>query len=122
YAVFCLKKKNNRLTYLKFDLTSVTTINSAKLQLFGQLSNSVQNNIGVAVYGADDTTWSETGITWNNKPAITTGPLATTTILNATPGLYTWDLTTYLRAQKAAGHNSVTLVLKATSTSDPRVI
>ena len=56
---------NERTCYLKFSLTGLTgTVVSAKLVLY---STTVSNN--VTVYSVPDTSWSETNMTWNNKPA-----------------------------------------------------
>ena len=52
-----------------------------------------------------NTTWTETGITWNNKPASGTTALATVTIVNnsTTPRWYEWDVTAYLQAGEGGG-------------------
>ena len=111
----------NHVAYLKFDLTAAATINSAKLRLFGRLNTSTTSSVATAVFGADGTTWSETGITWNSRPAVTTAALASTSVSNAAAQWYEWDLTSYLKQQKAAGKREVTLVIQTTSSS-PSVI
>src|SRR5262249_44887604 len=60
---------NQRWTYVKFDVSSVPSLTSAKLRLFGALSSPTSATVQTAVYPVTDTTWSESGITWNNKPA-----------------------------------------------------
>ena len=66
------------------------------------------------------TTWSESGITWNNKPASGATALATVTMVNSTAARwYEWDVSAYLQAEKAAGRTSVTLVLKNLANSSP---
>ena len=58
-------------TYLKFDLTGISgTVQSAKLKVYD--SNDATNN-GPAVYQAGNS-WTETGITWNNRSARIGGP------------------------------------------------
>jgi PKD repeat protein len=111
---------NNRHSYLLFDLASVSTINSAKLRLFGGLSDNRVTNIPTAVYGTAGGAWGESTITWNNRPPITTGALATVTVTDATLRWYEWDLTAYLKQQKAAGKNQVTLVLQNLAGGDPQ--
>ena len=55
-------------SYLRFTLAGITgTVQSAKLRIFD--SNDASNN-GPAVYKAASS-WTETGITWNNRPART---------------------------------------------------
>ena len=58
-------------SYLKFTLTGITgAVQSAKLHVFD--SNDASNN-GPEVYKAGSS-WTESGITWNNRPATTAGP------------------------------------------------
>lgn len=58
----------NLRSYLKFDLSSVSSITSAVLQLNRQ-SSANTTSYTVGVYGCANTTWTETGITWANMPA-----------------------------------------------------
>jgi fibronectin type 3 domain-containing protein len=52
--------------YLRFTVSGLSgSVQSATLRLF--VTDSTSN--GPAIYGVADTTWSETGLTWNNKPA-----------------------------------------------------
>jgi uncharacterized delta-60 repeat protein len=112
----------NRFTYLKFDLSSVSTINSVKLQLFGNLSSSQNASVTTDVFSVADTSWTESGITFNNAPAAGPSPLASTTIAGTAGTKYTWDVTAYVKAQKAAGHNIISFVLKDPLASDSAVI
>jgi hypothetical protein len=68
-----------------------------------------------------NTSWSESQITWNNKPASGASALSTVTLVNGTTAArwYEWDLTAYLQAEKAAGRQWITLVLKNEGTSSP---
>jgi len=102
-----------RVTYLKFDLTSISTITNAKLRLFGKLSASTTGGIATGVYAASATpAWTESSLTWNARPLPTGSALATRTISDTTARWYEWDLTSYLKQQKALGKSSVTLILK----------
>ena len=60
---------NTRETYLKFELSSVTTITSAKLVLYGKLSGTTNSSVGINVFNATNTSWAEGSITNANKPA-----------------------------------------------------
>ncbi|MGH2979230.1 MAG: DUF7594 domain-containing protein [Solirubrobacterales bacterium] len=75
-------------SYLRFQLTGIQgKITSAKLRLFAT-SNTID---GPAVMPTSNS-WTETGITWANKPAATGGPLAdTASIANVT--WVEWDVT-----------------------------
>jgi glucose/arabinose dehydrogenase len=103
----------NRHAYYKFDLTSLGNIASAKLRLFGRLVSDVASDaVTTGVFTASDAAWSESTLTWNNKPSSGSTALATTRVTAGAARWYEWDLTDYLRQQKAAGKTSVTLVIK----------
>lgn len=107
----------NRESYLKFDISSFTTASSAKLRLFGILSDATDPSVQTSVFSALNNSWTETGINDTNKPVASASALATTTITGTTPRLYEWDITAFLQAEKAAGHQFITLVLKNPNTS-----
>ena len=106
---------NNRETYLKYDLTTVTGLTQAKIRLYGRLNDAAATNVPVAVYSVAITSWTETGITWNTKPVSGASPLASVTITNNVAQWYEWDVTSYVKAEKAAGRNVVSFVLKNTA-------
>jgi hypothetical protein len=108
---------HNRETYLKYDLTSVANITKATIRLFSRLSDSTATNVPAAIYSVATTTWTETGIAWNNKPAAGSSALATTTITDNVARWYEWDVTAYVQAEKAAGRNTVCFVVKGTGNS-----
>ena len=101
-----------RESYLKFDLSRVTTITSAKLRLYGRLNDTGNPSVRTNIYSASNTSWSEGGLTWNNKPAAGSTLRGSFTVSGTTARWYEIDLTSFLRAEKAAGRNLVTLVLK----------
>jgi PKD repeat protein len=108
---------NNRWTYLKFDIGSLAGVSRAKLRLFGELSGTRAASVVTAVHPAINTTWSESGLTWNNRPA-TGAAIASATVVNSVlPRWYEWDVTGYLQQEKAAGRHVVTLVLRNVTTS-----
>lgn len=78
-------------SYIRFAVTGVTgTVQNATLRLF--VNNGSSN--GPSLY-ATDNSWTETGITWNNRPGPTTGAIANLGAIAAD----TWaeyDLTTYV--------------------------
>jgi hypothetical protein len=113
-----------RESYLQFDLSSIASISNATLRLFGRIEDNNASNIGIGVYGLNDPTagWGENSLTWNNRPTSGATAISTTTILDGTGRWYTLNLTNYLKAQKAAGRKTVTLVLKMTGTNSKRVL
>jgi PKD repeat protein len=112
---------NNRWTYVKFDTSAAATVTSARLRLFGNLSSTTSTTVKTSVFPSANTSWSESSITWNNKPSSGTTALATVTMVNnsTTARWYEWDVTAYLQQEKAAGRNVVTLVLKNDANSSP---
>ena len=58
---------NDRWIYLKFDLTSVTSLASATLELH-RLAATAGKVYPVGVFACSSTTWGETTLTWNNRP------------------------------------------------------
>ncbi|HET9314057.1 MAG TPA: Ig-like domain-containing protein, partial [Vicinamibacteria bacterium] len=112
---------NTKWTYLKFDTSAVATVTSARLRLFGNLTSTTSTVVRTQAFGAASTTWTETGITWNNKPPSGTTVLAAVTLVNSstTARWYEWDLTTYLQQEKAAGRSVVTIVLKNDVDTNP---
>lgn len=108
---------NNLQTYLKFDLSSMVFIDRAYLKLHGWLSSNAANGVGVSVYGANNN-WTESTLNFNNKPGTKTGPLASVTMYSTNGFDQYFDVTNYLRAEKAAGRNTVTLVIRANSATN----
>jgi hypothetical protein len=107
----------NRETYVKFDLGSVATLGSAKLRFFGNLSDTALSSMTIGVYGAAST-WTESGLTWSNRPAAAiAAQLASFGVAGTAAKWYEVDLTGYLKSEKAAGRNVVTLVLRSQTSS-----
>jgi O-glycosyl hydrolase len=103
-----------REAYVKVDLRNLTDVTEATLRLYGRLSASANTNMPTAVYGVTNTSWIETGLKWNNKPSATGNALATTNVPDNVPRWYEWDVTAFLRQQKAAGASFASLVLRNT--------
>jgi inhibitor of cysteine peptidase len=109
---------NTYETYLTFDVGQLCTVSNVKLRLFGKLNNS--GNLPVAAYAVSNTSWTETAITWNNKPA--TGTQLTTTTINSTNNAwYEWNLTAYVQSEINAGRRIITIALKGTSVTSNQV-
>jgi hypothetical protein len=107
----------NRWSYLKFDLSSVNKIISVKLRLYGKLSSTQDSSVPTAIYSCSNTSWNGSTIAWNNKPVIGTTALTTTKIRDTTARWYEWDVTSYLKTERAARRNLITLVLKNPNSS-----
>jgi endoglucanase len=78
--------------------------------------------VGVGAYAVSNTTWTESAITWNNKPASAATALATATVTNATGRYYNWNITSYVQSEIAAGHTKVSFVQKNQQETSGRLI
>ena len=113
---------NTRESYLRFDLSTLPTdpaaITGVKLRVWGRQS-ATGTGVNVAAYSVSNTSWSETGITWNTKPAAGTTAIQTRTVTGTTGAWYEWDVTDLVKQARQNGQSLVTLALKATNTTDP---
>ena len=110
----------DRETYIMLDLTQVpANVTSAKLRLNGRLNSvSVNSSINITAFGSSNTSWTETAITWNNRPAASTAALITTSIAGTAQQAYELDLTNYVKQLKAANVNATTIILRGTANTD----
>lgn len=97
-----------RHTYLKFDLSQASSVGQATLRL-----NIKQNNTGGGVAlnarWVADTTWSESGVNWNNRPPMGAVLSGVTTNGSTTFAWYEFDVTAYVQAEKARGQQVLSL-------------
>jgi parallel beta-helix repeat protein len=95
---------SERNAYLKFDLSGVGSVTSAKLRVYGYASAAT---VLTAYQTADG--WSEGSITWNNAPAA--GSAINSVSMNTTQQYYEIDVTSYVSAQ-ANGDKTASFVLQ----------
>ena len=119
-TALCVKKNAttgfNRWTYLKFDISKFSTVNTAKLSLTACLNAA--GSIGTDIYSESNTSWTETGLTWNNRPGVGTR-LGSVIVNGTTAALYSVDVSSYVAAQRAAGKTTVSFVLTNPTATDP---
>jgi hypothetical protein len=113
---------NTRETYLKFDLSSLSSITTAKLRMNARLSDTSNASVLTQVFSATNTSWTETGLTWNNKPASGTTVRGSLIVTGTTSTWYEVDLTSFLKSEFTAGRKVVTLVLKNPNTSSAQTL
>lgn len=94
-----------RIAYLKFDLSTLTDVGTAILKVYGSTSTPFLTS----VFGVNDDTWTETGITWNSRPPVSTAALSSVEINTAK--YYDFDVSSFVQSQ-FAGDKIVTLVLR----------
>jgi|GEM_PF-2267350 len=114
---------SRRIAYIKFDYSDISSINSAVLKFTTQ--GTVTNHV-LHVYGLTNTSWTETGITWNNAPNNNTSGYGLTgsgitdigTVTNNGNGIYTINVTNYVKSQ--AGKIATFVIL--TDTPDDALV
>lgn len=104
-----------RRGFLTFDIRDINLTEAAyvKLRLRARLSDASLANVPMFV-AYFRTSWTETGITWNNQPAApgaTFTNLGTLTVNDSAPRWYEFDMTQFIRAERAAGNTSIHLRL-----------
>ncbi len=97
-----------RKTYLRFRLTGIPPVGSAKLRLYG---SNIQDNtsVNMVAYGMDNDSWTETGITWVNAPAAS-GSILGSVNVNSSIKYYEIDVTSFVRSQ-ASGDGTVSFLV-----------
>lgn len=106
-----------RLSYLKFSLSNVSNIGTARLRVFGKNAENA-TSIAISSFGVNDDSWTESGINFNNAPAASVA--LTSTGVTDQEQYYEFDVTDYAKAQ-LAGDKMITLLLKDTSNQGRRV-
>ena len=103
---------NNRIAYLRFPLTNVAAdVTRAILRVYGSRP-AYSADIFTGAHSVSSNSWSETGLTWNNKPARSAARLGGVVNLGPTAQYYEFDVTSFVHAQRAAGITSVSLALE----------
>jgi glucose/arabinose dehydrogenase len=108
-----------RQAFLRFPLATAP-IGRAVVRMRGALSSG-SSDVPIAIYPVADTTWGETAITWNSRPASGSTPIATTPVRGTAAAWYEWDVTSYVRSQVAAGRTAVSFSLFGAAVSNPYV-
>jgi hypothetical protein len=99
---------NNRIAYLRFPLGAAGGVAvTATLRLYGR---SAAGTMVESAYAVTDDSWSETGLTWNNKPPL--GAKQATVNVTTTAQYRAWDVSNIVKAQVAAGRLNVNLAVQ----------
>ncbi len=105
---------DHRVAFFRFDLSNVPVITGAKLRINAAMSGNA--TVGTTAYSVSNTNWSETGITWNNRPSLGTA-LGSATVSGTTFTWYELDVGSYVKSEKLAGRNIISLALTNAATS-----
>ena len=112
--------KLNRDAYFKFDTASLSgTLGTARLRFYAALSNA--GSVATSVFSVGDTSWTEAGLTWGHRPGLGSR-LGGVTVRSTSYAWFEVDVTSYVKAQRAAGRRSVSFALHNTADSAPKVL
>ncbi len=105
----------SRSSYLKFSLSGISNVSSAKLRIYGR---NVENTSGINIstYGVDNDSWTESGITFNNAPPASTSALASVSVTDRAM-YYEFDVTDNVKTQ-VAGDKVVSYLVKDPATQN----
>lgn len=105
-----------RQAYLRFDTSSVTgDITRAVLRLNGRLNRvtPLNQNIPCAAFPVSNSTWTEGGLTWLNKPRPDVPfELARVIVTDDQPRWYDFDITAFINSERAAGRFATGVLLR----------
>lgn len=107
------KSNQNLQAYLRFDLSGITHVESAKLELFRVAKNT---NTNALIHAVANDSWTETGITWNNKPPVGI-QLVKQALGTAVNEYKSFDITSYTAGQ-AGNDDLLTVMVTVDSTND----
>jgi hypothetical protein len=102
---------NTRRSYLKFDIGRVTNVARATLRVYGHLSDTSTRTADTTVYAVRDVLWGERTLTWNTRADLG-AVLGRIVVEGVAPRWFELDVTAFVRAEHAAGHNVVSFALR----------
>ena len=107
---------NQRQAFVRFSI-GTGAVARAVLRLHGGLSSA--GDVPVPVHSVTNSAWAESSISWNTRPPRGTTALTTVTVRGTAKTWYEWDVTSYVRAERAAGRTAVAFAFIGTVTSTP---
>jgi PLD-like domain/Fibronectin type III domain len=100
-----------RQSYLKLNISEVQAGDSVTLRLFGRLSDTRTPTVTARIHLVSDLSWTETGMTWNNKPAADATAQGSVAVSGTTGTWYDVNLTSFVQAQRSAGRTTIAIAL-----------
>jgi hypothetical protein len=107
--------------YMTLDISALKTGDTATLRVFGHLSDTRASSVTTSVFPVANTSWPETGVNYNNRPASGSTAIGSLTVSGTTGRWYTIDLTSYAQAQRAGGATRIAIALKGKTDTLPYV-
>ena len=100
-----------REAYLKLDISAVQAGDTVRLRLSGKLPDTRATSVTTSIFAVANTSWTETGLNWSNKPAASGAAVATLAVSGTSARWYEADLTDHVQARRAAGASIITIAL-----------
>jgi phosphatidylserine/phosphatidylglycerophosphate/cardiolipin synthase-like enzyme len=110
-----------REAYMMLDISGVQAGHTVRLRLFGRLSDTRAPSVTTAIVPLATSAWTETTVTWNNRPTAGADTWATVAVSGTTATWYEVDITPQVQALRAAGQTSAAIALKSTVDTLPYV-
>jgi hypothetical protein len=104
---------------MKLDISAYQPGNTVTLRVFANLSDTRAASVTTNIYGVTNTSWSETTLTFNNRPTSGSTVLGTLVVSGTTGQWYQVDLSAYVQAQQAAGQTTIAIALKGAADTLP---
>ena len=82
-----------REAYMTLDISTVQPGQSVRLRLFGKLSDNRAVSVTTAIVPLATSSWSESSVTWNTRPAAGSATWATVAVSGTTGQWYEVDIT-----------------------------
>ncbi|MXV50868.1 DNRLRE domain-containing protein [Pedobacter sp. HMF7647] len=99
----------SRKSYLKFSLSDISSVNTARLRIYGYNADN-SSTITISCYSVDNDSWTEQTISQNNAPSNGTTALSTSAVNNVRKYIE-FDVTNFVKAQ-AAGDKLVSFAIR----------
>ncbi|MCD8483042.1 MAG: DNRLRE domain-containing protein [Verrucomicrobia bacterium] len=113
-----------REAYLKFDIRQLDPqlILGATVEVVGSLSDDRDTNITTYLHGVASSNWSETTVTWNNKPARDLTAYSSVVVTDDIDRVYSFDVSSLLVDALQQNAEYVTFALVNTQNTNPTTI
>jgi serine protease len=106
---------SNEIAYVTIDVSKVRAkVTSATLALTGT-ANGAPCEVGV--YGTTNSSWTESGLNWNNAPQLVGNSVGDILAGAHSVNALVWNISSLVQAAKAANLSTITLAVKCDTTS-----
>lgn len=114
-ARYTLNGAYSRMSYIKFDISGLSNVESVTLKLYAiAFTDGKETNSILGVYGVPNNNWEEDVITANNNLDTAGRELLAQMDFTAETAINTWyefDVTAFVKSQLAANKTEVTIML-----------